>query len=218
MGVKGSKGETSWSPLIARAYGGPVSRCNGSRPPSALAVTCSTNGPGWEDPRGRSRLRISPSDVTLAAPLAFSGRSVVRCSSTAHLSCWPSAPWTGLLSPPPARFGCGPGGEGASGPLVAMTAHRGSAAALRCNAGCVAGVPCRSVVGVWSPEHLGWDAIGPGTRLEERTRPGPTTTGQGCSGVVACSEADPVWDGADDDQEVSRIAANAWLHRETMLL
>jgi hypothetical protein len=35
---------------------------------------------------------------------------------------------------------------------------------------------CRSVVGVWSPEHLGWDAIGPETRLEERTGPVRATT------------------------------------------
>jgi hypothetical protein len=28
----------------------PVGCCNGRRPPGALAGTCSTNGPGWEDP------------------------------------------------------------------------------------------------------------------------------------------------------------------------
>jgi hypothetical protein len=55
--------------------------------------------------------------------------------------CWPSAPWTGLLCPPPARFGCGPGEEGAPGPPAAVTSRRGSVATSRCNAGSVGGVP-----------------------------------------------------------------------------
>jgi hypothetical protein len=66
-------------------------RCDDSTPASALLVTCSTNGPGWEDPGAVHGKAGTPSVAyhrpgafagsppTAPAPLALLCRSIVRC-------------------------------------------------------------------------------------------------------------------------------------------